>query len=46
VAVLLAAVILISVFHTKIINALKPFTDWLHEYITFISAIDHPPDAF
>ncbi|KAJ7902817.1 hypothetical protein B0H14DRAFT_3851744 [Mycena olivaceomarginata] len=31
VAVLLAAVILISVFNTKIINALKPFTDWLHD---------------
>ncbi|KAJ7640468.1 hypothetical protein DFH06DRAFT_628128, partial [Mycena polygramma] len=30
IAVLLAAVILFSVFHTQIITALKPFTDWLH----------------
>ncbi|KAJ7629501.1 hypothetical protein DFH06DRAFT_1441602 [Mycena polygramma] len=30
IAVLLAAVILFSVFHTQIIIALKPFTDWLH----------------
>ncbi|KAF7328916.1 hypothetical protein MVEN_02521400 [Mycena venus] len=30
-AVLLAAVILFSVFHTQIIKALKPFTDWLHD---------------
>ncbi|KAJ6558114.1 hypothetical protein B0H19DRAFT_1070675 [Mycena capillaripes] len=30
IAVLLAAVILISVFHTQIIKALQPFTDWLH----------------
>ncbi|KAF8147749.1 hypothetical protein K438DRAFT_458162 [Mycena galopus ATCC 62051] len=30
-AVLIGAVILFSVFHTQIINGLKPFTDWLHD---------------
>ncbi|KAJ7912536.1 hypothetical protein B0H13DRAFT_539505 [Mycena leptocephala] len=30
IAVLLAFVILFSVFHVQIIHALKPFTDWLH----------------
>ncbi|KAJ7629494.1 hypothetical protein DFH06DRAFT_1141111 [Mycena polygramma] len=33
IAVLLVSVILISVYHTQIINALKPFTDWLHNTI-------------
>jgi hypothetical protein len=31
IAVLLAFVILFSVFHVQIIHALKPFTDWLHK---------------
>ncbi|KAK7028303.1 hypothetical protein R3P38DRAFT_2935277 [Favolaschia claudopus] len=31
-AVLLTAVILFSVFHTQIINGLKPVTDWLHDH--------------
>ncbi|KAJ7334853.1 hypothetical protein DFH08DRAFT_1083387 [Mycena albidolilacea] len=50
VAVLLAAAILISVFHTKIINALKPFTDWLHDtklgplvVIAILTILSFPP---
>ncbi|KAJ6632602.1 hypothetical protein B0H10DRAFT_20386 [Mycena sp. CBHHK59/15] len=31
-ALVLGAVILISVFHTKIINALEPATDWLRDH--------------
>ncbi|KAJ7640470.1 hypothetical protein DFH06DRAFT_1334821 [Mycena polygramma] len=50
IAVLLAAVILFSVFHTQIVTAMKPFTDWLRNTpagplipIVILIALSFPP---
>ncbi|KAJ7640474.1 hypothetical protein DFH06DRAFT_1000498 [Mycena polygramma] len=50
IAVLLVSVILISVYHTQIIDALKPFTDWLHNTpagplipVVILIALSFPP---
>ncbi|KAJ6482032.1 hypothetical protein C8R47DRAFT_1218024 [Mycena vitilis] len=50
IATLLVSVISISVYHTQIINGLKPFTDWLHNTpagpsipIVILIALSFPP---